>query len=127
MEDILLVKLCLLWKMNGKEKRQTNLLHDEFHIYTNIDYVYGVNETFVKHLQRALVDQVDRTGEISVDTCLFNLVLDEVRQRRSEATLHVAAERRVRRPISISLRPSPNIAYNIISNREPIFFAFHRD
>lgn len=124
MEDILLVKLCLLWKMNGKEKRQTNLLHDEFHIYTNIDYVYGVNETFVKHLQRALVD---RTGEISVDTCLFNLVLDEVRQRRSEATLHVAAEWRVRRPISISLRPSPNIAYNIISNREPIFFAFHRD
>lgn len=81
----------------------------------------------MKHLQRALVDQVDRTGEISVDTCLFKLVLDEVRQRRSEATLHVAAERRVRRPISISLRPSPNIAYNIISNREPIFFAFHRD
>lgn len=119
-----MVKFCLLWKMNGKEKRQTNILHDEFHIYTNIDYVHGVNETFVKHLQRALVD---RTGEISVDTCLFNLVLDEVRQRRSEATLHVAAERRVRRPISISLRPSPNIAYNIISNREPIFFAFHRD
>lgn len=44
MEDILLVKFCLLWKMNGKEKRQTNLLHDEFHIYTNIDYV------LMKHL-----------------------------------------------------------------------------
>ena len=70
MEDILLVKLCLLWKMNGKEKRQTNLLHDEFHIYTNIDYVYGVNETFVKHLQRALVDQVDRTGLILVYSSL---------------------------------------------------------